>query len=590
MAGIKISFIEDVSSFLRGTESAERALDDVASSLDELAADAQRQSREAGDALTRGLEAGAQDAERAVTGVNDAVTGLSRTVDQHADTAGRNLARGVDAGADTATDSVQQLERSFRDLAGGVRRDANAAGDDLGASVRRGAQEASEGTDALRENAGANAKEVAASFDGSANSIADGFQGLAAEAFEGFGPAGLAAGVAVAAGIGLITSGMQKAKEEAQETAEGIADVAGELIDLGSLKLDNSNVLDNLKEAATTAEDGKVRLNEWADAARKAGVDFTTYARGLAGDSESLKASYAEVTAKQRALDEGLGEFVRTYNGAGDAATVYYGKTFDVARALDKARESLEAQDGSLNQASETAQRFNEVSAGLADTTANTTAQLGAQRDTTADLTRTTADATAQHAEYSAALEASADPVAVFTGLLADEQAALDESARKTAASSASKTDSMETYASKAKVTTNDLIKEWNRQAREAEQFEANLAEIAANGGQALADELRAKGPEVAGAVAEVIAKAGPEKQRKAIDAHARATGQDISKAAADGIRDSSDKVAGAVQAVISGIPTPTVPVDVDLTAAKRTLNAWSPRVTVSPRLGKPVQ
>lgn len=550
--GVNIPIAADASSVIAEAGKTGVALEDVVDSLDDVA----QSSETNADRINRSLD----------------------QVGQQARATGDDIGQRVESGTDDAARAGDQLERRMRDSLDAVRTSARRTGDDIGEDVSRGTREASEGTETLRENADSNAKEVAASFDGSAQSIADGFQGLAAEAFEGFGPAGLAAGVAVAAGIGLISAASEKAKEQAQETAEAIADITGELIDLGSLKLDDASVLDNLKEAATTANDGKVTINEWAAAARAAGIDFTTFARGMAGDSEALQASYADVTAKQQALADGLDGFVTSYTGAGDAATVYYAQTYDVAHALDDARKSLEQQDGTLNQASDTTRLFNEATRGLTETTVDNTAA--------------TEEAKRVQDAYGQALESAADPVGVYNDVLAKKEAADRSAAEKTAAATKDSKDSWADYAKGAKVSVGDLIKTWNDQAKAAEDFTTNLATIAAAGGQALADELRQKGPEVAGAVAETIAEASPKKQQQAIEAHARATGQALTDSMASGVTGSTDTLQRSVTDAVNGVTVPDLKVGVDTTALDEAMNQIQRRkyhVNIAPRVGQPV-
>lgn len=277
MAGINIPFLSNVRDFLRGTGDVENALDDVASGLDDMASEA---------------EDAARTSARSLDDVTDALDDVGRDSQD----AGRDLARGLEDGADSGTDAAQRLERSFRDSLDRVRTEAS----DTGAAVARdmddGTTRASEGMTQLGEEGAANAREVAASFDGSAESIADGFQGLAAEALGGFGPAGAVAGVAVAAGMGMAMAATERAKEEAQETAEAIAEIAGAMIDLGDTTRGPEQVRDALKDAAGEAEDGTITLQKWSETVNDAGLDFSDYAGGMAGDAEAAARSLTEIT------------------------------------------------------------------------------------------------------------------------------------------------------------------------------------------------------------------------------------------------------------------------------------------------------
>lgn len=277
--GINIPFLSNVRDFLKGTSDVEGALDDVADSLDGMADDAD-------DAARSGA--------RSLGDLSDA---LGDVADDSQD-AGRDLTRNLDGAADDAGSAADRLERSFRDSLDAVRTESADAGQSVGRDMEQGTREASEGLTQMGEEGAANAREVAASFDGSASSIADGFQGLAAEALGGFGPLGAAAGVAIAAGMGLAMASIEKAKEEAQETAEAIADIAGEMIDLGTTKRGPEQVAEALTEMATTAEDGENKLQSIADTAADLGIDYANLANAMAGDSEAAARSIEELNGK----------------------------------------------------------------------------------------------------------------------------------------------------------------------------------------------------------------------------------------------------------------------------------------------------
>lgn len=332
---IKIALVADVASVIKGAGDVEAAFEDVADSLDDMARDAQRSTKQTGDAIDKGISSGAQD----------------------------------------ATTSVDRLERSFADMAQDASRHSKDAGDDIGRNIKRGTEDAAEGTQTFKENAGANAKEVAASFDGTATSIADGFQGLAAEALEGFGPAGLAAGVAIAAGIGLATKSMEEAKEQAQETAEEVASIASEMIDLGSSTRGPEQVNDALKEMASTAEDGTVRLKEVGDQAKAAGTNVQDYARGLAGDNAAAARSFKDVSDRLDAIE-------KQYNALDvDSRPLFLEQNQTTIDALRTAQDELVKVDGTLAQASETASLFNLATRGYGDAVSDASTRLTENND-----------------------------------------------------------------------------------------------------------------------------------------------------------------------------------------------------------------
>jgi hypothetical protein len=515
---IRIPIIADVIDAIRGTKKLGESFDDVADALQ----DVDRQSAGAG-------------------------AGVESVGDHTADTA----------------DDADKMEASFRDAFDSVRKEARATGDDIGDSMRHGTDGASDGVQEIGREAESTAKETAASFDGSAESITGAFQEVAANAFAGFGPAGAIAGLAAAGGIGIVTSKMEEAKEKAQETAEQVAEIAGELIDLGAAKLGADQVADALNELATTADDGKIPLDELRTTADKAGIAYNDYAQGVAGDSAALQRSYDEVTG---ALDEYARQgkvMVDTYGLESDEAQDWADSVNTERKALEDAKKELLEHDATMDRAGKTAKNYADATKGLA---VETEAQAAA-----------TAAAAAINDSYAQSLVAAGDPVTVYESILDRKQDAEQAAAEATAAATKSSEDSWEDYAQGVTVTTQDLIDEWNRQAAENAAFADNLAKIGAAGGQALADELKAKGPEVAGATAAAIAASDPTTQQAAIAAHAGATGTAMGGAMAGGISGQGPTVQGAVSTLISGIKVGslTVPLKIDTAQAVRDYDAY---------------
>lgn len=141
----------------------------------------------------------------------------------------------TDAGKDAARD-LDKLEDALKD----AQRESKDLGKklgDVGDSAKRGMGEAEEGVKNFKEEAASSARESAASFDGSFESIAEVGQEIAANAFSGFGPAGTAAGIAVAAGAGVMIDAFGKVEEaanEARDSAFSLAyDVSGALESAG---------------------------------------------------------------------------------------------------------------------------------------------------------------------------------------------------------------------------------------------------------------------------------------------------------------------------------------------------------------------
>jgi hypothetical protein len=195
----------------------------------------------------------------------------------------------ADALDDVARDGEQateKLEDGFKELAKASKK----AGDDIGDNFKKGTKDAEEGLDTLNENAKSNAKEVTASFDGSVESIVDGFQGLAAEAFEGFGPAGLIAGAALAAGIGLATAEFQRTEEEAQKARERIADLGLAMIEAGaSGERPLESVIESLQGIVTNSDDAVKKFDDIRRASKFVGTSAEDLAIAYAGQADALE-------------------------------------------------------------------------------------------------------------------------------------------------------------------------------------------------------------------------------------------------------------------------------------------------------------
>lgn len=224
--GIVINFLSDVRDLLRGTNDAEKALDEVADSLDGVAKDGEK--------------------------------------------------------------ATEKLEKSFKELAKEASRSGKEAGDGIGRSLKQAEVDGSQSMKDLKEESLSTAKESAASFDGSAESIIDAFQEIAANAFVGFGAAGIAAGLAAAAGIGIASQEILKAEENSKAAKERVGELAGALIDAQDAGVPLSEVADNLKDLAIEAEGVRKPLKDIKKEAEDLGLEFGALATAYAQGTEAL--------------------------------------------------------------------------------------------------------------------------------------------------------------------------------------------------------------------------------------------------------------------------------------------------------------
>lgn len=248
---ISIDFLANVTKFLRGTDDMERALEDVADSLDDAARD--------GDQATERLERSFKDL------------------------------------ADTAADSSRKIDREM-DQAGGQ-------------GLRRLGDTSREVGDELKQNLG----ESLSSFRGDLADLPqiaqDTLGGLAGSGALG-GIAGLAATAAGAAGLGLITGAIQAQQAAAEALREKFKEAYQQAAEDGRTFLDEAQVQALAIETLFNPDARKAA----AEDAKAIGVDLLTIVRAQAGDQEALNA-VLEITRQKeeevlaaRSADNGMGE------------------------------------------------------------------------------------------------------------------------------------------------------------------------------------------------------------------------------------------------------------------------------------------
>lgn len=241
----------------------------------------------------KGFIKGTNDVEKALDDVSDAM---------------EDVAKSGDKDVDKLTDKLKQAKRAADDAAD--------SGTRLGKDFKKGTDDANEGVKDLKNNAESNAKEVTASFDGSVESIVDGFQGLAAEAFEGFGPAGLIAGAALAAGIGLATAEFQRSEEAAKAAKERVAELGVAFIESGADTAQVEAFQQALQGIITNADDATAKIDDlrkFTDKYGKSVPNVSEMAMAYAGNADAIE----NVTDKlEAAIEAEKDKEFRTKQGA----------------------------------------------------------------------------------------------------------------------------------------------------------------------------------------------------------------------------------------------------------------------------------
>jgi len=252
---ISIDFLANTRDVLRGTKDLEGALEGVASSLD----DVSKEGKRTGEVLGDEISDGAKEAES----------------------------------------GVERLERTFKELADTAKRETKSSGDAVRTNIRSGTDGAREGVRELRDESVNTAREAAASFDGSAASIGSAFQEVAANAFAGFGPAGVAAGLAAAAGIGLIIAATEEGQEQTVAFRERVSELTQELIEAGQQGgRPLEDLVSKIKVLASEAEEGKTSLADLRKIAELGGYDFNELTNIYAENGEAA----SELVEKSKLL------------------------------------------------------------------------------------------------------------------------------------------------------------------------------------------------------------------------------------------------------------------------------------------------
>jgi hypothetical protein len=228
--------------------------------------------------------------KKGMKGAEDIIESVGETFD--------DLAKDAEGAAD-------DMEKSFADYARETKQEASKLGKSVSGSYDDMARDTSEATDQMREDSFSNAKEVAASFDGSAESIVDGFQGAAAEMFSGFGPAGAAAGLAAAAGLGLITAEITKSKEKAAEAAEATWTMAQEMVEAGTYMVTEAQKINLFNELVGDEEERKKVAGD-LDAIGITWTDFIAGQVGLGDKRQEVESKILKYYEDQKDAVKGI--------------------------------------------------------------------------------------------------------------------------------------------------------------------------------------------------------------------------------------------------------------------------------------------
>lgn len=233
----------------------------------------------------------ARAAGDAIEGIGDSLDDLARDSQRQSRDVGSDLSDGVDRGVRDSEDSLDRLQRSFRDNVRAIERTDGGGG--LGSNIARdmdhGTQQAGESVETFRDEAVSNLSEVASSFTGDVTSVVDLVQGTLGGVVADLGPIGLVAGTVAAAGVGLIGSAITGAQEDAEVFKQRVSDLANEFIETGRVgSASMGYIVDRLKEMATSTDDGVTSLQDLRTAADRSGTSYKDLSRAAAGHTDEI--------------------------------------------------------------------------------------------------------------------------------------------------------------------------------------------------------------------------------------------------------------------------------------------------------------
>ncbi|WP_157372877.1 hypothetical protein [Agromyces sp. Root81] len=319
----------------------------------------------------------AADTKAAKQGIE---TGLIKPLGDAADAADQlGKSRGPDQlerGLKDAQDATERLKRETKETADAIDREYRDAYRKMRQSSDDGVRGAKDGFDEIKAESSSTAKEAAASFDGSAESIGDALQEVTANAFAGFGPAGELAGLVAAAGIGLAIKGFTDVDAAKKASEEAAAEWADAYVEAGGRVL-TSAVTTAKALAIITDTEGKFKEAE--QNAKNWGVGISTAVAAMAGETWALDAARTSLADKEERLNELVEQGGAGRGNLREETNRLSAQTLEGAAAFEKLTGEMEA-------GAERADVYSRYLADVAKNTAGATTEVDAFGDSVTTL------------------------------------------------------------------------------------------------------------------------------------------------------------------------------------------------------------
>jgi hypothetical protein len=319
-------------------------------------------SDEAADSLEEVVDAFTELEKSGADSVDDVAKAFKEVGDEAKD-AGKEVDNKFTEKVEDAGKEADDLEKKYRDAFDNAAKSADNSGDRIRKSSKDSFDKAKEGADEFKDSARQSAEEAASSFDGSLEGIADSAQEILSEAFAGFGPAGAAAGLAAAAGIGLLIAGLQNAADEANATKDKVIDLATQIheVDCDLNALDWGQIF---QDFGNEIADPKSWFEPWQDAnktnyelvkelAEKSGVEYSKMFQGMAGDQDQAASAMADLNDKIEAQQEVVDGLTEATGGLNTAHGKANAAERDRLKSLTDIRDQLQESSGLTDQAIE---------------------------------------------------------------------------------------------------------------------------------------------------------------------------------------------------------------------------------------------
>lgn len=315
---------------------------------------------------TRGFQQGIRTGVlKPLEGVEDALQDVGREGEQ----AGDDLVQGMRH----AQRETERLEDANKDLADTIRREARQAKravQDLGDD---GFHRASENVEGFKDEAKQNFAEVAASFDGSIQGMADGVQGLTGGLATALTP-GIGIPVAIlGAAAGAFLAQWQASTEQAEQR---VADMYNDMLESGQAFLSEDFIQRELAKIGEGADDAAISFEDAGRQAKEFGLSQQTIMRAYAGDQEAINTVIAEAVKQRDAELDRINDAALSSHDrleAQDEINAKYDESINKLRGISK---------GTQDAASKAAI----VASAYATGNANLDKQLGKVRDLAAKI------------------------------------------------------------------------------------------------------------------------------------------------------------------------------------------------------------